>query len=730
MKPLRLKNLKRNIRATRGAHGVPRIEAESWTDALYGLGYMHATDRGTQLLFARSVASGRGAEEISDSPELLQTDRFFRRIGLHLRLEEEVAALTPEHYQNIEAYCSGVNDGLKGLGRSLPMWATGFEVHPWDHAAVLLVGKLLSFGGLAVSQLQNERLLLELIHAGANDEGLRELLGNRLDNVDFDVLRKVKMANELSNEALELLTDLPRLAGSNAWAVSPKRSQSGFALLASDPHLEVNRLPAIWYEAVLTWGNHYTMGASLPGCPLIAVGRSENLAWGVTYMKGDTIDFFIEDCRLAREREWQYRRGKGWQDFKVREEVISRKGAEPETLFVYENEQGTLESDPGKLGGGYLLSIGWTGSAGGGARAMEVWMEVAGSSNTKAAMDAARDCTQPTLCWVFADRQGHIGLQGCGRHPQRGGGQVGLAPIPAWDPKNHWRGWWPKKFLPRIYDPPEGFVATANEEMNPPDGPMLITQILAGYRKRRIDQQLSQLPAATLTDMQTLQYDVISVQADDLLRIILPHLPQGKLRTRLTNWDRSYTPESQEAALFQKLYFRVLVEIFGHERGLGWRRTLFLLTRSGYSTMLLTAIDRVLAKEKSIWWRHRDKAELIRRAAQRVDEDDVTPWSEVNRFYFTDRFFGSHNVGRLLGFNSREYPMRGCHATPFQGHLLRTATRQTTFAPSYHFVTDLGANEAWTNLPGGPSESRFSRYYKSDLPLWLKGEYKRIAPRE
>ena len=71
--------------------------------------------------------------------------------------------------------------------------------------------------------------------------------------------------------------------------------------------------------------------------------------------------------------------------------------------------------------------------------------------------------------------------------------------------------------------------------------------------------------------------------------------------------------------------------------------------------------------------------------------------------------------------------MPGCHATLFQGHLLTTARRESTFAPSYHFVTDLGHDEAWTNLPGGPSESRFSPYYRNDIPRWQNGEYKRLA---
>ena len=62
--------------------------------------------------------------------------------------------------------------------------------------------------------------------------------------------------------------------------------------------------------------------------------------------------------------------------------------------------------------------------------------------------------------------------------------------------------------------------------------------------------------------------------------------------------------------------------------------------------------------------------------------------------------------------------MPGCHATPFQGHLLKTPRRETTFAPSYHFVTDMGTDEAWTNLPGGPSESLVSGWYKNDIPRW------------
>ena len=728
MRPLQLFRTDRPIEIARNEYGIPRVEASCWLDAIYGLGYMHATDRGTQLLFARSVARGTAVGDISNRPELFETDCFFRRVGLHMHLQREIEMMEDDVREQLEVYSAGVNKGLQKLGRSLPMWATGFRPQSWTVQSSLLIGNLLSFGGLAVSRLQNERLLMELIHAGVSDVALREMFTPRLDDVDFDMLRQVRISNRLSDEALELLTDLPRLAGSNAWAVSPQRSATGHALLASDPHLEVNRLPAIWYEAVLRWEDHYVLGATLPGCPLFSVARTDRLAWGVTYMKGDTTDFFVEDCRLGGANGWQYRRKDQWHDFQLRREVIQRKGEDPVTLLVLENEQGTLEMDLGQLRPGYHLSFCWTGRQPGYGAALGAWLKMVESASVAEAMDVARECPQPTLCWVLADVEGHIGLQGCGRFPKRGNQQIGLAAIPAWDPANHWQGKLDTSVLPSCYDPPDGFVATANEEFNPIDGPLLMAHPLPDYRKRRIDERLAELPQATVEDMQELQYDVVSLQARDLLEIFLPHLPDGEIKDQLEQWDYRYTPESVAATWFLKLYRYVMMEMMGNEHGIGWRRMLYLSSRAGYSTMVLTAADRLLKKEQSSWWEGRSKAELIRRAAQRLQKVGAQPWSEINYFHFTDRFFGSHQVGRLLGFQSRRYVMPGNHATLFQGHVMQTATRETTFSPSYHLVTDMGTDIAWTNLPGGPSESRFSRYYKNDLPRWFTGTYKQLTP--
>ncbi|MGI9457014.1 MAG: penicillin acylase family protein, partial [Aeoliella sp.] len=288
----------------------------------------------------------------------------------------------------------------------------------------------------------------------------------------------------------------------------------------------------------------------------------------------------------------------------------------------------------------------------------------------------------------------------------------------------------PAELLPHEYDPPIGFVATANEEQYRTDGPPLHASHLADYRLRRIVERLTEMSQATTDDMQDLQYDVLSTHARDLLPILLAHVEDGAFKDKLLAWDCRYNPESTGATLFHSFYRHVLLEIFGHEAGIGWRRMLYLSTRMGYSRMLLTACDRALRKVTSSWWQARDKGEMIRAAADRAAAEPPKPWSKVNEFHFVNRFINMGSVGRLLGLRSPPIAMAGCHATPFQGHLLIRKTRESTFAPSYHFVTDMGTDEAWTNLPGGPSESAFSWWYQSDLQRWIDGEYKRLAAEE
>ena len=198
-----------------------------------------------------------------------------------------------------------------------------------------------------------------------------------------------------------------------------------------------------------------------------------------------------------------------------------------------------------------------------------------------------RECPQPTLCWVFADREGHIGMQGGGWFPKRGEGNSGLLPVPAWDERNHWHGRLPTTAACRA-----STIRRKASSPRPtktsirPAARMLVTLPVPDYRKRRIVERLRQLPHATVTDMQALQYDVVSLQARDLLAVFLAALAgradqdaAGRLGLQLPRRQ----PRSH--AILPTVSQRAAWKFSARRRtakggGIGWRRMLYLSAAS------------------------------------------------------------------------------------------------------------------------------------------------------
>lgn len=722
MQRLKTRTARRPIEAARDSQGVPHVWADSWPDALYGLGYVQALDRRTQILFGRIVAQGRSAELLDDSPAARERDRFFLRAGLELPLAEEAAALPAERQQELQAFADGVNDGLAAAGRSIAMRAVRLKPQPWTIEAVMLMGSLLTFGGLALGQQRAERTILDLILSGVDPERLKELHRPYLDEVDFGAIHGLKTRNHLSDSFLESLGVLPFCGGSNAWAISAAKSASGGAMLAADPHLEIGRLPATWHEAVLHWQGRYMMGAALPGTPMFAVARHDRLAWGVTYSMADTSDFFIEDCRTVEGRV-QYRRGEAWHDFKIRSATIQGRKDGAENVTVYTSDVGTLEGDPKATGDGSYLALGWSGKWSNIGEAVTTWLRLPNCSTVRDGMDLVRNCQQPPLVWLFADQGGHIGQQMSGRVPRRSPGVSGLAPVPAWRVDQHWQGWIPPEDLPQAYDPPCGYIVTANEDLNTPGQPHIATLPAADYRYRRLTEMVADNERVTRADCQAMQYDVTSLQARDLLAIFLPHIPAGPWRSALETWDQRFTTDSREATVFMRFYLTLLSRVFGQDvaaGGVGHARFLYLTTQAPFTLVILNNVDRILKDRNSAWWAGRGPASLL---SSLTTAPPATTWGAMNWLTLRNVFL-DNALGGWLGLHVERMPLAGCNATPHQGHIGRLHKSQHSYAPSYHFIADMGTPHAWTNLPGGPSEKAFSKWYKSDLKLWLRGEYK------
>lgn len=701
----------------RGPDGVPLIEARGERDLAFAQGWLHARDRQVQLMFTRAVARGRLAECFSGSDEAVATDRFMRRLSLAHHVGAAVQELEPGTRRWLQDYADGVNTYLEGHWRRVEFLLTGYRPEPWVPADSLLTLQVVSYLGLAQAQQDIEKLLVQLIRRGADLDFLRHLFRPHLEGLDedlLDLLRQVRVSEPRLTREWAPETRVPGLQASNNWVVAPSRSATGDALWATDPHLEVNRLPPVWYETVTRLPGDYRIGISMPGLPGLAMGRTRDLAFGFTYGCMDQVDYFLEDCR-----EGQFRREDGWHDFHVRTEVIWRKGREPVLEEVFENELGVLEGDP-RESGLYLLRA-WAGLREGVGETFEAFRRFLGVDSVEAAQpELARVMT--SCNWLLADREGHIGYQQSGVLPARRGS--GLLPLPAWEPGNRWRGRVDPELLHRVLDPPEGVLATTNDFHQNPSGPLAINLSAGDYRAERIRGLLHSRERLTPEDLQDFQLDLYSVQAERYLDFLEPLLPPTRAAMQFKAWDCRYRLDSPEACWFEEIYQRLMgacfAELFGPEN---WDE---MLATSGTLNDFHVLLDEAFLDPGFPWLEPAEKEERARQILEEVLEDpSPETWGQRNRIPMRHILLGGR-LPEFLGFDLGPVPLAGGRATLCQGRIYRSHGRWTTFVPSWRCVTDLGGDLCRTALPGGVSDSRFSRWYSEGLARWLGGEYKHL----
>jgi penicillin amidase len=467
----------------------------------------------------------------------------------------------------------------------------------------------------------------------------------------------------------------------------------------------------------------HRLGATMPGIPGLIMGRTGDLSFGFTYGFMDMVDYFLEDCR-----DGACRRGDEYPSLEVRTETIRRKGEEPVRITVRENDLGVLEADPfaEDLSDGFYLNRAWSAHRGGAARSLEALARLTEAKTVPEAQVVVREVTI-SCNWLLADREGNIGYQQSGLLPDRR--HSGLHPVPAWDGRWHWRGLVPSERLHSVLNPSEGFLATANDDHNPPGGPLVINLPMGSYRADRIRELLSDNTSCTLDDMEQIQNDLYSLQAERFMPILRPLLPPTFAGRMLAGWDLRYDAASRGATLFETVYHALLREVFG--RGLfgeaAWEATVA-------STAILAdyyhLFDNILLGDDPSWFGMEGRQRLFSRVLEEVltdvDLGAITPWGRRQQMVMKNIFF----EGRLplwLGFDHGPIELQGNRATVVQGGIFTSHNRQTTFTPSWRFITDLGDDSARTALAGGPSGRRFSRWYTTDVKRWLEGRYKTLT---
>jgi penicillin G amidase len=707
--------MKTNSKIWRDRHGVCHVEGEDRTTVFEWMGYAHGKDRGMQILLMRILGQGRASEILDSSDEMLAIDTFFRRMNWTGDTSAQVEKLTPDAKRIIESYCNGVN---RAFSEKIP-WEFrlfGYRPEPWKIEDSILIARMIGYLTLAQSQGEMERFLIELVQAGMDEARLNELFPDILGGLDVELVKQIKLQERLVPPTSLWNIAVPVMMASNNWAVSGKKTRSGKPILANDPHLEVNRLPNVWYEMALKIGDKYAIGGTMPGAPALLVGRNQDLAWSATYTFMDGTDSWIEKCKEGK----YFREPDMWVKFTERKEIINRKKKDPVIVTFYENVHGVLEGNPYQEG--YYISTAWA-PAFSGAISLNSIVEIIDAKTARQGMDLLGRI-ETSWNFILADREGNIGYQMSGLMPKRREGISGFVPLPGWEKENDWQGFEDCHDLPRSYNPECGYLVTTNQNLNQYGKVNPINVGMGPYRSDRIEGLLAEKSDIDCEYMFKLHYDIYSTQAESFMTILSSMLSDSRQAAILKNWNFEYSADSEGAFLFDRFYKQLYRDVFGRH-GFGTDVVDHLDQHTGIFNDFYINFDRILLSKTSSWFGGRTREEIYRQAAEKALKSLPEKWGNTRKVILKNIIFDG-KLPKFLGFDRGPITIIGSLATPHQGQIFESAGRLTTFAPSFRMVTDLSTDEIHTNMAGGPSDRRFSKWYCSDLENWITGKYKTI----
>ncbi len=588
---IRLAGLAAPVTVTRDAADVAHIQASSPADAWRALGFVHAQERGWQLEFNRRVMHGELSEVLG--PATLDIDRLLRTLGIMQAARTQLKALRPETQAALKAYSQGIGAafagghaagapefailGIKPDKSSAAQWSAEDSVG-W---ALMMA---LDLGGNWGNELARFAMLEKLTTAQlwqAWPPYPGEAAPTPMDLATFyrelgayaDSTSPAKTAQAPIDAPQAAWDGLARWAqnwardvgtldgkGSNNWVLAGSRTNSGKPLLANDPHLALSA-PAIWYVAHLKASASGAapaldvMGATLPGLPIVVLGRTRGVAWGFTNTGPDVQDLYLEAIDPAQPG--RYRTPQGWQTFETRDETIRVKGQPDVTLIVRSTRHGPVISDVQPAYDGllnkarYVVALRWSALD-----ADNATLDAGLASNRAQTVDELRAAYtahhSPMQNIVMADTQGTTGYFAAGRVPVRSDRNAlrGVAPAPGWLAEYDWQGWLavqnnPSRSHADIQK--QGWHATANQKIIGADYPHhLGSDWHNPERMNRIATLLDEKPQHDIASMRAIQQDVLSLSAQALLPHALRARPAHALGAPVMQLLRSFDGQMRQ----------------------------------------------------------------------------------------------------------------------------------------------------------------------------------------
>ena len=492
------------VTVERDAAGVPLIKGTSRLDVAYATGFVHAQERFFQMDLLRRTAAGELAELFG--PRALPLDRARRLHRFRARAERTLARLPAPERALLDRYVAGANDGLKALGAKPFEYAlTGTEARPWTAADSLLVvwamyldlqaaqeGRDLARGWLR-EHSDAAQLAFLLPEASRWDATLDRGAAPLQAAIPARAPAWWGAASGAPGRQLALRgADFVDSVGSNNWAVAGSRSSNGAAIVSDDMHLGL-QLPNIWYRLTLRFpdgkgGQRRIAGVSLPGAPpTVIAGSNGQVAWGFTNSYADLVDLVV----LARDpaHPGQVRLPTGWETPVSHVELIAVKGARPERLVVLDTSLGPI-----RTAGGREYALRWVAHDEAAVNLNHLKLETVASVDE--ALGIAAIDGIPAQNFVVGDAAGNIGWTIAGTLPARIGPQFATT-FPLQGETLSWTGLLAPERYPRIVNPADGQISTANSRQLMGEGAALLGDggFDLGARNRQIAEGLRALGA-------------------------------------------------------------------------------------------------------------------------------------------------------------------------------------------------------------------------------------------
>jgi penicillin amidase len=582
---LQLPGLHEPVEVLRDRWGIAHIYAKNEHDLFFAQGYVAARDRTFQFELWRRQATGTVAE-------LLGARELRRDIGTRLfkfrgDLTRELNYYHPHGKAIIEAFVAGVNALVAETERDatlvpLELRLLGTRPGRWTPEVVisrhqgllgniteeLATGRAVAALGMAKVKQVNwyhphePKLDLDPKVNGtllsADILGLYNAFRGAVRFQPSDIVsayRGDSAAHQRLAQVNDSLADIVawrerRDIGSNNWVVSGRKTASGYPIMANDPHRAISA-PSLRYWMHLNAPGWNVVGGGEPVLPGVSIGHNQYGAWGLTIFGTDGEDLMVYETNPTNPRQYRYQ-GR-WEPMRALRESVQVKGQAPVTVELRYTRHGPVVYEDTANHVAYAVRAAWM-DIGGAPYLASLRMDQAKSWEEFRQACAYSHIPGENMIW--ADKQGNIGWQAVGIAPIRRNFS-GLVPVPG-DGRYEWAGYLPMLQKPHAFNPTEGFIATANNNLTPTTYPHLdaIGYTWAEpYRYDRIVEVLRAGDKFTVADMERVQHDYLSIPARQLVPLL--HGVRGSsdasehARQALLGWNFVLDPGSVPAGVYE-----------------------------------------------------------------------------------------------------------------------------------------------------------------------------------